>query len=304
MAPWFSMPSLVHGRAFGLAAATRYCLSLAQSHYENFPIALSLFQREEREALASIYAFARIADDFSDEPEFHGMRERLIDGWEVQLRRCFSGEAEHPVFIALEPAVARHGLAMEPFLDLLDAFRQDCCKTRYETFDELLDYCRRSANPVGRLVLRVLGIHEEDFGVWSDHLCTALQLTNFWQDLSQDLARARVYLPLEDLRRLNVRLQPLLAGEAAPSFGSLMRFEIDRTRDLFRKGKPLLAQTGYPGSLYFTAVYLGGRTVLRMVKDLKEEILFKRPVLGRRSVARILVRAGAGRVPVLSELIS
>ncbi|MBI5526415.1 MAG: squalene synthase HpnC [Deltaproteobacteria bacterium] len=289
--PWSPAGFRFHAGPWEPGAARRFCLAVARDHYENFPVMLSLFRLEVREALAAVYAFARTADDFADEPQFAAFREHLLDQWESQLDDCFAGKASHPVFIALGEAVRRFGLEIGPFRDLLSAFRQDCRKDHYDTVEDLLDYCRRSANPVGRIVLRVLGIDRPEFRVWSDDICTALQLANFWQDVSVDVRRGRLYLPLSDLERFAVRPEALLSGRPPPAFDDVVRFEVDRTRDLFRSGRPLVENTAFPEQLYFAGVWLGGRTVLRMVKDLGADVFFKRPSLGTGALALVWLRA-------------
>lgn len=263
-------------------AARRYCARLATGHYENFPVYAAPFSRAQREALAAVYAFARTADDFADEPAFEGLRERLLDGWEAELRRCFAGEAEHPVFVALREAIAHFGYRPEPFLDLLSAFRQDARGRRYGTFGELLDYCARSANPVGRLVLQTLGIRDARRIEWSDRLCTALQLANFWQDLSVDLPRDRLYLPLEDLARYGVPAEAVLGRRAVPGVAELLELQFDRTAALFADAAPLVAYAGWPGSAYLAGVWLGGRAVLALGRALGPDLLHHRPTLGVR----------------------
>ncbi|MDD5306903.1 MAG: squalene synthase HpnC [Deltaproteobacteria bacterium] len=300
VAPWACDENLLHGQGFGIEASRRYCRGMARGHYENFPVALSLFDKGQQRALAAIYAFARTADDFADESGFSGLRERMLADWERQLRACFEGEATHPVFIALREAVAAHDLPIEPFLDLLDAFVQDCSKTSYATFDEVLDYCRRSANPVGRLVLKVLGAKKPELVPWSDRICTALQLTNFWQDISVDAKKSRIYLPDEDLERFKVPAAAILNRRGALGFGPLVRFEAARTKALFLEGRPLLARAGFPGTLYFSAVWLGGRAVLRMVREAGEQVLHRRPVLCARSFVRVAAGAGRDRLAVLA----
>jgi len=300
-APWILGHPAFLRRRWSLAASNRYCLQMAKSHYENFPVMLSLFTKEQRQALAAIYAFARSADDFADEAYFEGLRERLLAEWESQLLDCQKNEANHPVFVALAEAMQRFDLPCELFRDLLDAFGQDCHKHRYADFEELLDYCRRSANPVGRLVLRVLGIDHDDFGYWSDKICTALQLTNHWQDLSVDLENDRIYLPQEDLDRFRISEWALLSKTVSRSFGDLVLFEVNRTRELFREGWPLVVRSGLPGKLYFASVWLGGRAVLRMVKRERHTILHRRPALNAKTLTLTLMGASLDRVPIISK---
>jgi squalene synthase HpnC len=300
-APWtLGHPAFLR-RRWSLAAANRYCLQLAKSHYENFPVMLSLFTKEQRQALAAIYAFARSADDFADEAFFEGFREQLLAEWESQLLDCQKSTANHPVFVALAEAMRRFDLPCELFCDLLDAFGQDCHKHRFADYEELLDYCRRSANPVGRLVLRVLGIDHADNRYWSDRICTALQLTNHWQDLSVDLANDRIYIPREDLDRFRISEWALLSKTVPRSFADLVLFEVNRTRELFREGWPLVVRSGLPANLYFASVWLGGRAVLRLVKQERHTILYRRPALNARTFTLTLMGAGLDRVPIISK---
>lgn len=289
--PWSFDAFRFHAGPLSLESANRYCRNMARGHYENFPVVMSLFTTEVQEGLAAVYAFARTADDFADEPQFGSNREVLLDQWEDQLEACFRGEASHPVFIALRDAIARFKLDKKPFHDLLEAFHQDCRTNRYRTIEDLTDYCRRSANPVGRIVLKILGDDRDVCRAWSDDICTALQLTNFWQDVSVDLRRDRLYIPLEDLDRFRVGEKTLQDGPPPSAFCDLMRFEIDRTRGLFRRGRPLLASTGYPERLYFAGIWLGGRTVLRMVSDLNDRILRERPRLRIGALAMVWFKA-------------
>ncbi|MBI5502331.1 MAG: squalene/phytoene synthase family protein [Deltaproteobacteria bacterium] len=268
-----------------LAAARRYCAAVARGRDELTPIFLGLLSRAQREALAAVHAFVRLADDFADEPVFAGRREALLDAWEGALERCFAGEASHPVFVALRASAHELGLPPEPFRDLLSAFRQDARVGRYETFGDVLDYCRRSADPVGRLVLRILGIDDARRRAWSDRLCTALQLTRFWLNLSVDIPRDRLYLPLEDLDRFGVPLRDVLERRATPAMGSLLRCEVERAEGLFREGWPLVPRAGWPGGPYLGAVWLGGRGVLAMTRAAGTRVFRERPVLGVRGGA-------------------
>ncbi len=289
LAPWTYDFVPLHAGAWTIEASYRYCTALASGHYENFPVVFGLMSRPQREALAAVYAFARWADDFADEPPYDGLRERLLDAWEDQLHRCIGGDATHPVFVALGDAMRRNDLPAQLFLDLLSAFRQDCSQRRYATFDEVLDYCRRSANPVGRVVLAILGLRDERLAAWSDRICTALQLTNFWQDLSVDIPRDRLYLPAEDLERFGVPVERVMAREAAPGTADLLRFEVERTARLFEEGRPLITASFHPGCLYFGAVWLGGRAVLGLVEAAGPSLLRERPSLRLAGVVRTLV---------------
>jgi phytoene synthase len=298
LAPWTWDAGLLHGARLDLAAARRFCAALARSHYENFPVALALFRPEQRRALEAIYAFARLADDFADEPAFAGRRERLLLSWLDQLERCWIGDARHPVFVALGAAASELDLPIGPFRDLLSAFLQDCAVTRYATWADVLDYCRRSADPVGRLVLHVLGETRPECLERSDCICTALQLTNFWQDLSVDPPRDRIYVPLEDLDRFHVPVSALRESRIVRGLADLVRLEADRTEDLFRRGRPLASALAFPGSAYVALVWLGDTAVLRLVRDAGEDVVRRRPALDLRSLARFLAPRLRGRLGV------
>ena len=285
-----------------LAASLRFCRELAASHYENFPVALRWFDREQQDALSAVYAFSRMADDFADEPKFRPVRVELLNAWREQLTASMSGEEmRHPVFIALGHAVKRFHLDPSLLDDLLSAFLQDCRVERYETMDDVLDYCRRSANPVGRLVLRILGQDGEQRETWSDAICTALQLTNFWQDLSVDLPRGRCYIPLEWLKLHGLNPDELLASPSTRRHAELIAFLVDDTRERFRLGKPLVFSVHAPANLYLAGVYLGGRTVLRMVRDFGPRVFNVRPSLGKRAVTRAWWNAGTDRLLATKE---
>src|SRR5262245_36332982 len=183
----------------------QYCEQLARSHYENFPVGSVLIPKQLRKHFYAIYAFARIADDFADEGYSQAYTEldrlRWLAQWQQMLTDSLAGHANHPVFVALTETRERFDLPDALFLDLLSAFTQDVSVRRYESFDQLLDYCRRSANPIGRLILLLFGIREQREHAWSDQLCTALQLANHWQDVAVDLEKDRIYLPQEDMAR-------------------------------------------------------------------------------------------------------
>src|SRR5262245_18379304 len=194
-----AVPRGVDGPAPTLDEARAACARVATRHYENFPVASFFLPPVERAALRAVYAFARAADDFADEPEHEGARLERLAEWERMLRRAFAGDAEHPIFVALGDAARRHALPIDPFLDLLEAFRMDARETQYTSWASLLGYCRLSANPVGRIVLRVFGQDDVETIALSDAVCTGLQLANHWQDLGIDTARGRPYVPRDAL---------------------------------------------------------------------------------------------------------
>lgn len=277
-----------------LAGAFRFCQELADRHYENFPVASLLMPARLRRHVAVLYAFARIADDFSDEPEHEGhRRERLLD-WRAQLSEVGHLPARHPVFLALAETLRELDLPREPFDDLLSAFLQDTEKSRYETFDELLDYCRRSANPVGRIVLMIHGRRDPELFRWSDAICTGLQLANFWQDVSVDLKKDRVYIPQEDFRAFSYSEADLRMGVGNERFRELMKFQVARARSLFEQGKPLPSRLPWPLSLEIRLTWLGGMQVLKLICKQDFDVLRSRPKLNKSDWIPLFFRALLG----------
>ncbi len=269
------------------------CERDARHHYENFPVASLLLPRRARRHVAAVYAFARAADDFADEGE-RTVQERtqLLDGWARRLGQAIStnepgvpprpGEPSNTVdiFVALGRTMRDCSLPAGLFEDLLSAFRQDVDVTRYTTWAELLDYCRRSANPVGRLVLRISGKTDAQLDAWSDDICTALQLTNFWQDVAKDYRRGRVYLPLEEQRLHGVREDDLAEGRITPAWHEALSSAALRTRDLFEAGRPLC--DALQGRLRYElrATWLGGTRVLDRLARVNFDVASRRPTLG------------------------
>jgi len=280
--------------ASDIAGAYRFCQELANRHYENFPVASRLMPKRLRRHVAALYAFARIADDFSDEPEYEGVRrERLLD-WRRQLAEIGSKPPTHPVFLALGQTLRELDIPKQPFDDLLSAFLQDTEKSRYATFDEVLDYCRRSANPVGRIVLMIHGYRDEELFRYSDAICTALQLANFWQDVSVDLLKDRVYIPEEDFKTHGYSEADLRMGVYNERFKSLMKFEVCRARALFEQGRPLPSRLCWPLSLEIRLTWLGGRQILKLIHRLDFDVLRSRPKLQKRDWIPLLARALVG----------
>lgn len=290
--PSFEIPPMT---APDVADAYGQCLDLARDHYENFPTASVLLRPRLRPAVAAIYAFARTADDYADEPEHEGRRLELLEAWERRLDEALDGRPEGPVFTALADSVRRFELPVQPLRDLLDAFRQDCTVRRYRSFDELLDYCSRSANPVGRLVLALHGQAGEESLRQSDATCTGLQLANFWQDVAVDLDKDRVYLPLEDLHRFDLSEDELFARRATAPFRELLGFQVERTRRVFAPGWPLIARTGGRLGLWLRLVWGGGHRVLDRIERSGCDVFARRPKLGRGDWLRIAGPALLGR---------
>jgi phytoene synthase len=274
-----------------LRAAFAHCEGLARSHYENFPVASRILPRNVRPHVAAIYAFARTADDYADEARFEGGRLERIDAWEARLDAALAGRADHPVFVALSDTVRRFDIPDRLLRDLLDAFRQDCVTTRYASWDELLDYCRRSANPVGRLVLHLFGYRDEQRGAWSDAICTALQLTNFWQDVAVDRDKGRIYLPEDDRRRHGVTEDELLSGRPGPGFPGLMAEVIERTRARFDAGRPLPGSVRGRLAAELRCVWWGGWKILDKIEAVDYDVFRRRPTLSRTDVVLAAGRA-------------
>jgi phytoene synthase len=254
---------------------------MAREHYENFPVASRLIPRNLRPHICAIYAFARTADDYADEAEHHGQRLQRLDDWEAGLDRCLEGSPEGPVFVALEETIDLFGLPDRWLRDLLDAFRQDCRVSRYESWDELLDYCRRSANPVGRMVLHLFGYRDERRGCWSDAICSALQLTNFWQDVAVDWRKDRIYLPAGQRRSHGVSEEDIGSGRAHEGFKEMMRELVERTRRLFDEGRPLPGSVGGRLALELRCVWLGGNRILDKIERADFDIFRRRPTISR-----------------------
>lgn len=276
-------------------AAYAECRRLARRHYENFPVASYLVPRDRRDALAAIYAFARYADDVADEPAVEG-RLALLAEWRQKLRDCYAGWAEHPVFIALHDAVERFRLSPQHFENLLRAFEQDVLVDRRPDFRSVLDYCACSANPVGRLVLELFGHRDPELLALSDSICTALQLTNFWQDVAADLAHGRIYLPLEDLQRFQYTLEDLQAQRADERWRELLGFEVARTRELFEQGRLLPEKVVPELRRQLRLTWLGGMTILARIEAVHYDVFRRRPALGSLDFIRLYFRA-RHRVP-------
>jgi phytoene synthase len=277
-----------------LAEAFEHCARVVRAHYENFPVGSTLAPKALRPHLHSVYAFARGADDFADEAAYEGRRLALLDEWEDRLDRCLRGNADHPVFVALAETIRVHALPDRPFRDLLDAFRQDCRVRRYADWEALLDYCRRSADPVGRIVLRLYGYRDEALVAPSDAICTGLQLTNFWQDVAVDLAKDRIYLPQTELTKHRVSEADLAQPVAGPGVRALILDVVARTRGFFERGRPLLREVGGRLGFELRAVHCGGLAILDRIECLGGDVLGSRPVLGTGARAGIVLRAALG----------
>jgi squalene synthase HpnC len=278
-----------------LDEARAYCRQLAESHYENFHVATWFLPKPLRPHFHSIYAYCRISDDLGDEVGDPSVALALLDLWGRELDACYEGRARHPVFVALAETIRACNIPKEPFADLLVAFRQDQTVTRYATMDEVLGYCRYSANPVGRLVLYACGeVNEENFRL-SDATCSALQLANFWQDVRVDFAKDRVYLPQDDMHRFGVSDETIARGVATPEFRALMRHEVDYARALFERGLPLIGRVNRDLALDLDLFSRGGLEILRAIEHRDYDVLSARPSISRRTKLALALRALGGK---------
>jgi len=279
------------------AAAYAYCQQLARAHYENFPVASRLLPASMRPHVAAVYAFARKADDFADEPGLEPP-ERLarLDDWHDRLTCSVTapvagGTGDDLIFTAVSASIRSLKLPVSLFEDLLSAFRQDVTTKRYETWADVLDYCRRSANPVGRLVLRIAGYHGADLDRQSDAICTALQLTNFWQDLERDWRIGRVYAPRQDRERTGAREADLEARRLTPEWRQLLSELAGRTRALFDEGRPLMDSLGGRLKWELRATWLGGVRILDQLDVVGYDVFRSRPTLRSRDVPALAWKA-------------
>ena len=276
---------------YTVARAYEYCEEFARAHHESYPVASRLVPADLRPHMMALYAFGRAADDFADEPEYDGRRVEALDSWHEELYRCFHREATHPVFIALADTIEKRGLSHPPFVDLLSAFRTDMEVHRYPTFSSLRGYTARSADPVGRLLLALFGYHDPDLVRFADEISTALQLTNFWQDVAADAARDHFYLPAEDLHFFGVTEADIKALKPTRPIRDLLRYEVARTRALYERGRPLLSKLGTDLRLELALIWLIGTALLDKIESADFDVFTRRPEITGRDKAKILARA-------------
>jgi squalene synthase HpnC len=273
------------------AEARAYCARLTASHYENFSVVTWLTPRRLRPAFASIYAFCRWSDDLGDEVGDAARSRVLLAWWRGELRCLYEGRTHHPVMMALADTIEEFAIPIEPFEALISAFEQDQIVTDYETYAQLLDYCTRSANPVGRLVLYLARSYDVDNARLSDLTCTGLQLANFWQDVARDLAIGRVYLPREDRVRFGYSDADLQARRFTPAFASLLKFEVGRARALLNEGRALVPRMPRDLAVDVDLFSRGGLAILDRVEAQGFDVLSRRPRLGRLAKLGLLARA-------------
>ena len=301
-----------HGRAFGdlrggghnhglmldgkhrvsadrLEEARRHTAQIAR-HYENFTVVSWLLPRALRQHFFNVYAFCRHADDLADEIADKDRSLAELARLRDDVRRMYAGEPEDLILVALGETVRHFDIPPEPFLALIEAFEQDRHVSRYETFDQLRDYCRRSADPVGRLVLYMAGYRDAQRQALSDCTCTALQLTNFWQDVASDLGRGRIYIPREDMARFGVREEDIVAGRSTPEFVEMMKFEVVRTRGLFAEGRKLLPMVNRRVRGDIALYGMGGLAILDRIAAVGYNVLERRPTLSKAAKFGLMAR--------------
>jgi squalene synthase HpnC len=272
-----------------VTAAFAQCKHLAKTHYENFSVGTRLIPRELRKHFYSVYAFCRGVDDLGDEAS--GDRLALLNEWERQLSLCYGGTPEHPFFVALQQTIRQFDIPQEPFKKLIEANRRDQRVLKHPDYPELLDYCDHSANPVGHLVLYIFGHREPALHSLANNTCTALQLANFWQDVLRDFEMGRTYLPADEMERFGVTDEMIKERRATPQFRQLMRFQVDRARELFIKGYELLPMVDRSARVDIVLFTAGGLTVLRGIEKLDYDVLAKRPKVSKITRLRLLVSA-------------
>jgi squalene synthase HpnC len=289
---WAALPQeyRIPDRTPALDEARAWCRRLAETHYENFHVASWFLPKRLRTHFHSIYAYCRVSDDLGDETGDRDTALALLDLWGQELDACYRGEARHPVFVALAETIRACDIPKTPFADLLIAFRQDQIITRFETMADVLHYCHYSANPVGHLVLYVCGYRDPERFALSDHTCSALQLANFWQDVSTDYHdRDRIYFPAEDMRRFGVDDATIASGNFTSAFRELMRYEVDYARRMFRQGLPLI------GMVNRELFSRGGLEILRAIEQQDYNVLRSRPAISKSRKAALLLRALTGK---------
>jgi squalene synthase HpnC len=274
-----------------LEQAQAWCRHLAETHYENFHVATWFLPKRLRPHFHAIYAYCRVSDDLGDEVGDPDAALALLNLWGRELDACYRGETRHPVFVALAETIRVCDIPKEPFADLLVAFRRDQTITRFPTMADVFDYCRYSANPVGRIVLYACGYRDEERFALSDKTCTALQLANFWQDVRVDYGKGRIYLPQEDMGRFGVDENAIASSHFTPQFRDLMRYEVDSTAALFRAGLPLVGMVDAELAVDLQLFSRGGLEILKAIERQDYNVLRDRPAISKARKLGLLTNA-------------
>jgi squalene synthase HpnC len=278
-----------------------YCRRLARSHYENFTVVSWMLPRRLRQHFYNIYSYCRWADDLADEPGDARRSLELLDWWEKELRDCYSGRTRHPVFVALTETIQHFAIPIDPFIDLLVAFRQDQRVHCYDDMGQLIQYCRYSANPVGRLILYLGRCHTEERALLADSVCTGLQLANFWQDVARDLELGRIYLPAADRARFGYDDTMFAGREVNDAFRRLMAAEVDLAEGHLQRGLPLVRWVPPELQLDVALFIQGGLAILRAIRQQDYDVWTSRPTISKQTKMRLLWKCWwdlkRGRVP-------
>jgi squalene synthase HpnC len=295
---WSRLPAAyaIPSTAPTLAQARAYCAHLARAHYENFSVATWFLPKRLRQHFFNVYAYCRISDDLGDEVGDKEASLELLDQWQRELDACYNGSPKHPVFVALAETVCQFDIPKHEFSDLLIAFRQDQTITRFETFNDVLSYCRYSANPVGHLVLYLCGYRDAERQHLSDFTCTALQLANFWQDVSVDYAKGRIYLPLEDLREFGISEDDIASNRNTSAFCAMMKFEVERAHDWFRQGLPLVEKVDGELAIDLELFTRGGQEILNAIARQDYAVLGSRPAISKPRKLALVARAALSKL--------
>src|ERR1700686_4631875 len=295
---WSRLPAeyAIPESAPSLEESREYCRQLARTHYENFSVATWFLPKKLRQDFLNVYAYCRVSDDLGDEVGDTAASLELLDQWQLELDACYDGTPKHPVFVPLPETVREFDIPRPEFSDLLRAFRQDQTVTRFETFEDVLAYCRYSANPVGHLVLYLCGYRDAERQQFSDYTCTALQLANFWQDVSVDYAKGRIYLPLEDLRRYSVSEQDLARDRNTPAFCEMMKFQVQRAHEWFDRGLPLVKEVDKELAVDLELFSRGGQEILNAIERQNFAVLGRRPVISKMRKLALVARAALGKL--------
>jgi squalene synthase HpnC len=275
-------------KTFSQGEAEQYTRWLATHHYENFHVVSFLLPRRLHQDFYNVYSYCRWADDLGDELGDRAESLRLLAWWRAELFAMYDGRATHPVFVALQPTVQKHGIPIQPFNDLIQAFIQDQTVTRYRNWEELFGYCKNSAYPVGRLVLYLCGYSDGERQRLSDATCTALQLANFWQDVTVDLLKDRVYIPLDVMERHGYTVSDLFARRFSPAFAGVMQEIVMKARELFMAGLPLVGMVHRRLALDIDLFSRGGLRVLRKIEEQGYDVLGARPAISKSERVRLL----------------
>jgi squalene synthase HpnC len=321
---WKSLPPeyAIPERAPSLEEAQQYCSRLAHSHYENFSVVTWFLPKHLHQHFYNVYAYCRISDDLGDEVGNPQQSLALLDAWESELNAAYLSLVEpapldirhkvdelqpqscppnpvsprHPVFIALRETICEFDIPRAPFANLLTAFRQDQTVTRYPTFEDVLGYCKNSANPVGHLVLYLCGYRDAERQQLSDYTCTALQLANFWQDVAVDYAKGRIYLPLESMAKFGVTESDIAERRPTPQFREMMKFEVTRAREWFQRGLPLAGKVDKHLAIDIELFSQGGLAILNAIERQDYDMLKKRPAISKPRKLWLVARAMLGRL--------